>query len=471
MSFFAHRTAPKRVAALTSLLLTLPGNIHASNLAALDSDRIEADWRRQEALRQHTAAVTTGVTAIVRINEIIERGRRLAESQSRLGADVTKALAEFRDLELALSQPDLDPTELEGLQRRARWTVRALALANPLLDFDTILFVKRVPTLFPHMSDQHYGWWSRPGGGIHLLEQFKSASPRVRSLTAAWPAGSFAGPDLSADGRRILFAYARHYPDLASEPNKADATRVPEDAFYLLYEMNTDGTGLRRLTRGKYVLGTVPVEPDGSASFNAPSGVPVFFQALDERGLAVQTMRSLTYLMPGQSLSCVGCHEHRDTAPPVGSAPLAFRRDLSRLTPGPEGSWPLRFDQLVQPVLDQHCVRCHQPNSIDPFAATLDLTPGRAWKNLLDFGDGDLAKLAFERDRSFPGEGTAANSLLWKLLDGAEPHHGLKLDRETMERFATWMDTYAQWAGHFSDEQERELKAFRSLVADLMERP
>jgi hypothetical protein len=800
MSFFAHRIAPQRVAALTSLLLILSGIIHASDLAALDPDQIEADWRRQEALRQHSAAATTGLAAVVRINEIIERGRRLAESQSRLGADAAKALAEFRDLELALSQPDLDPAELEGLQRRARWTVRALALANPLLDFDTILFVKRAPTLFPHMSDQHYGWWSRPGGGIYLLEQFKSASPRVRSLTAAWPAGSFAGPDLSTDGRRILFAYARHYPDLAAEPNKADATRVPEDAFYHLYEMNTDGTGLRRLTRGKYddfdgrylpdgsiaflstrkgtavqstpatakaslladlpmsyvrcggdnwrpvpvftlhlmdaegaelrplsafenfewapsvasdgrilytrwdyidrfngdffslwsanqdgtipqlvygnyttkpqvviearsipgstklvftasahhsitggsiclldrergselespltrltpevcfpetegapnhyyahpwpiseeyflvgwadaplpphrfvddasnppnamgiylldsfghlellhrdpeissaypiplrartrpvthapvaswsgpqtgtfllqdiyqglpgvprgsvkqlrivgvppkvqphmnqpelgvsreepgkyVLGTVPVEPDGSASFNAPSGVPVFFQALDERGLAVQTMRSLTYLMPGQSLSCVGCHEHRDTAPRVGSPPLAFRRDLSRLTPGPEGSWPLRFDQLVQPVLDQHCVRCHQPDSIDPFAATLDLTPGRAWKNLLGFGDGDLAKLAFERDRSFPGEGTAANSLLWKLLDGAEPHHGLRLDRETMERFATWMDTYAQWAGHFSDEQERELKAFRSLVADLMERP
>ena len=89
----------------------------------------------------------------------------------------------------------------------------------------------------------------------------------MRCLTAALPAGSFAGPDLSTDGQRILFAYARHYPDLAAERNKADGTRVPEDAYYHLYEMNADGTGLRRLTRGKYDDFDGRYLPDGSIAF------------------------------------------------------------------------------------------------------------------------------------------------------------------------------------------------------------
>ena len=60
----------------------------------------------------------------------------------------------------------------------------------------------------------------------------------------------------------------------------------------------------------------MPVEPDGSAFFRAPAGIPLAFQALDERGMAIQTMRSLTYLQPGEQSNCVGCHEHRDHGAP-----------------------------------------------------------------------------------------------------------------------------------------------------------
>ena len=79
------------------------------------------------------------------------------------------------------------------------------------------------------------------------------------------------------------------------------------------------------------VLGTVPVEADGSAYFLAPAGIPMSFQALDERGMAVQTMRSLTYLQPGERAGCVGCHEHRGTAPSSGMATLAAQREASAI--------------------------------------------------------------------------------------------------------------------------------------------
>ena len=114
----------------------------------------------------------------------------------------------------------------------AHQAVRQMALGNPLLDFDAILFVKAAPTRFPHMSDQFYGWWSRPGGGIFVLEGFKTDRPKVRCLTSGWEPGTFLRPDLSYDGRRVLFAYCKFYAHVPDLRNKASKTDVPEDAFF-----------------------------------------------------------------------------------------------------------------------------------------------------------------------------------------------------------------------------------------------
>ena len=231
--------------------------------------------------------------------------------------------------------------------------------------------------------------------------------------------------------------------------------------------MNSPSIGVSAEDPGKYVLGTVPVEADGSAHFRVPSGIAVFFQALDDRGLAVQTMRSLTYVQPRQTLSCVGCHESRQSAPPAGKVPLAAVRSPSRITLGPPGSWPLRFDRLVQPVLDRGCVGCHDAKSTHARASKLDLTAARSYQGLLSFGGEDLKKLAFERDRSIPGQAAAANSKLYRILTQAGGHEGMHLDAESLNRLVTWMDTYAQRQGHFSDAQERELEKIRQTWAGL----
>ena len=77
------------------------------------------------------------------------------------------------------------------------------------------------------------------------------------------------------------------------------------------------------------------------------------------------------------------------------------------------------------------------------------------------FGDADLKKQAFERDRSIPNQAVAANSKLWKLLTQPGGHQNVKLDADSLDRLATWMDTYAQRLGSFSEQQEQELLAFR----------
>lgn len=729
------------------------------------------------------------------IAEVLPRGFALAADLRRLGADVSSQEQVLRDVQQRFGQlgSDASAEQRRELYLKARWAVRQMALANPLLDFDDLLFVKRVPGSFTHMSDQYYGWFSRPGGGVFILQGFKSDQPRLQCLTGGFAPGSFLRPDLSHDGTRVLFAYCKHYPALKDEPNKLDKNNVPEDAFYHLYEMHLDGSGLRRLTRGKYddfdgrylptgeivflstrrgqyiqcgessghassdgalpdsyvrcgggpsrpvavytlhvmapdggnirqispfemfewtpsvdsdgrilyarwdyvdrynmpymslwstlpdgsnaqavfgnytvnphcvfearripgslkmiftasghhaltggclvlldahraadgeaamtrltpevcfpeaegwpqtyfggpfplsenhyltawsaqplppgtphpdwgmpgpandlglylfdafgnlnliyrdpeigsetplpirqrvperlvsgpasgketaegrmvvqdvyqglpdvprgairrlrlvgvpvkthptmnyppmgltrddpgkfVLGTVPVEPDGSAHFRAPAGVTFFVQALDEQGVAVQTMRSATYVQPGQTLTCIGCHEQRNTAP-LNRPLLAAMREPSRIEPGPAGSWPLHFDALVGPVLQQHCVDCHRR---DADAAKFDLTPQRAYDSLCDYGQPSLRTHVQERyrqGRSTAGGGAAQLNPLTKLL--RQGHHGVQLDADAWSRLFTWMDTYGQRRGSFSEEQEEQLRQLRDRLA------
>jgi hypothetical protein len=221
---------------------------------------------------------------------------------------------------------------------------------------------------------------------------------------------------------------------------------------------------------GKCVFGTVPVEEDGSAYFRAPAGVTLFFQALDAGGVTVQTMRSATHVQPGQTLSCIGCHEHRQQAPPSRLA-MASLRKPSKIVAGPEGSWPLRFDRLVQPVLDRRCVSCHQPGSDEPKAAKLDLRAEKSYESLVRFGKPSLHELVwsgYRQGRSKPGEGIAQRSALLSILDEPEGQHQFKLTQDEREALITWMDTYAQRTGSFSAEQEAELESLRRLCAPLL---
>ncbi|MBT4820972.1 MAG: hypothetical protein HON70_35005, partial [Lentisphaerae bacterium] len=121
--------------------------------------------------------------------------------------------------------------------------------------------------------------------------------------------------------------------------------------------------GSDSINLARMVLGTVPVEPDGSAHFTVPAGKELYFQALDEHGLAVTSMRSATHFQPGERAICHGCHEPRPGAPAsVRRLTLATQRPPSRPKPDVDGTNPFSYPRLVQPVLDRHCVGCHAKN-------------------------------------------------------------------------------------------------------------
>jgi len=731
-----------------------------------------------------------------RLRESLAGCEWLSEKLRAASVNVETETQQLKKLRARLA--NVSPKQIrQSFYFEARTLQRKLALANPLLNFDKVVFAKRAPGSFSHMSDQYYGWWSRPGGGICVLENFKSDTPRLVCLTPQFSPGSFLRPELSFDGKKILFGYCKYYPELAAVLNKTDKPHLPEDSFYHVFEINADGSGLRQLTHGRYndfdarylpnseivflstrrgvatqagklcatktlthdalpdsyvrcggddlrpvsvytlhvmdasggnlraispfenfewtpsiandgrvlysrwdyidrdnmpfmslwttnpdgtspqlvygnftrnpyavlearaipnsrkiiftasahhsiaggslvlldptkgsedsaplrrltpevgfpetegwpetwyaganplsenyfltgwsnqrligqakenpvnglgiylcdsfgnhdlvyrdseissmdpiplrartaptiissrvdwdgaqegkfllqniydglenvrpgeiknlrivavpaktqpqknipnlglthddpgkcVLGTVPVENDGSAFFRAPSGVNLFFQALDADGFAIQTMRTVTYVQPNQTVSCGGCHEPRTSAPQNFQA-LAGRREPSKILPGPEGSWPLRFDQLVQPVLNRNCASCHNSKNENLAAAKFDLTSSAAYDKLVDFGKASLRQqihTSYADGKSLPGQSAAKNSVLLAYLRENKLHHNIQFSRDDLNRLVTWMDTYAQRLGSFSAEQERELQNLKKTFANLLE--
>jgi hypothetical protein len=217
-------------------------------------------------------------------------------------------------------------------------------------------------------------------------------------------------------------------------------------------------------TGARAVLGTVPVEEDGSACFLLPPGKEVFFQALDERGLAVQSMRSGTYVHGGETPFCAGCHDRKERSPGlVGKTlGLAFRRRPSEITPDIEGSNPLSYPRLVQPVLDQRCVECHAKNAGKP--KVMDLAAGNwqqdqfhwyaSYRNLYPYAFHFGAKFnpGYDRwtsARTVPGRFGARASKLLALLD--KGHYGVKLSPEELRRITLWLDCNSDFLGAYEN--------------------
>lgn len=218
------------------------------------------------------------------------------------------------------------------------------------------------------------------------------------------------------------------------------------------------------------VLGTVPVEADGSAYFNLPANKPVFFQVLDEKGLAVESMRSDTFVHPGQTaLVCQGCHEPRLHAPqPPRQYPLALRRAPSEIQPELEGSNPFSFPRLVQPVLERNCVACHEKNPKSP-----DLRKGNVARNPDHWFTSyvNLKPYVFYFDyllwnepRTIPGKFGARASKLYALLE--KGHYDVKLSPGDLHRITLWLDCNSDFYGAY---ENTEVQARGGIVRPVLE--
>ncbi len=224
---------------------------------------------------------------------------------------------------------------------------------------------------------------------------------------------------------------------------------------------NTPPVGLALEENGRAVLGTVPVLEDGSSRFIVPAQKPLLFQALDKDGMAYQTMRSLTYLQPGERVSCVGCHESHMTTP---TAPSFLRQEPATIKAGPFDGEPFSYMRVVQPILDKHCVKCHsgeKPKKGINLTSAPEKTFCKSYVALCgkdDFwGPGtNLETAAKALVPRFGGRNQvqitppgghygARGSRLLKML--RKGHSKVKLSDEELRRIAMWIDCNAIFYG------------------------
>lgn len=236
----------------------------------------------------------------------------------------------------------------------------------------------------------------------------------------------------------------------------------------------------------KRILGTAPVEADGSVAFEAPADTPLQFQLLDSDGMAVMTMRSLVYLRPGEMSGCVGCHEPREDTPVMRGRASALRFRKLEPPAGPRYDGGFSFVRTVQPVLDRYCIGCH---GLEKTEAGVNLTGafrdsnGKGLRFTVSYESimrrGGMVKIAqrnSETAYSTPKDYYAhAGRLTKMLLDGHPDKAGkpkVRLDRDSLSRIIDWLDLNAQFYGDYSFnriETQRPVgaaeKALRTAVA------
>jgi hypothetical protein len=293
---------------------------------------------------------------------------------------------------------------------------------------------------------------------------------RTGQLTALIddPQGGVRDPQVHYSGTKILLSY-----------------RKGGTATHHLYEINVDGTGLRQLTDGPdddieptylpsgeimfcssrcrrfvncwftrvatlyrcdgdghdirmpitiggtftmaRVLGTVPVEPDGSAYMQLPALRSLFLVALDQDDLSVKRMQSFVTLQPGERTSCVGCHEQRSYTASLTSSLLALQHAPRQITPIEGVPDVLDFPRDIQPILDKHCVACHNP---DRREGQIDLAGDRTPKYSTSYWTITRERLVADgRNQPYSNRaprtiGSSASRLMG-FLDGS--HHGARL--------------------------------------------
>jgi formylglycine-generating enzyme required for sulfatase activity len=205
----------------------------------------------------------------------------------------------------------------------------------------------------------------------------------------------------------------------------------------------------------KRLLGTVKVETDGSAMFKIPANTTISLQPLDKQGRAIQLFRSWIVAMPGEDLSCIGCHES-PSEPPVTQRTIASNKKPQLITPYREKVEGFSFNAEIQPVLDAYCTRCHDgTDAAKPdFKDTTVAKPSSFERN---FSNAYYALHKYFRRPGpessglmcIPYEFHASASEGVQLL--SKGHYGVDLDPESWQRLYAWIDLNVPYHGSWTN--------------------
>ncbi|MFV2068896.1 MAG: hypothetical protein ACC645_18170 [Pirellulales bacterium] len=245
----------------------------AAEAAAAVASRLEAEKRRLEETAKWISKRTvleldwlfqaddnpTVARALQEITWARELAGRLKIDPK--APDLSAELAELDALEKQLAGHEAKDGDLQAARDRylaVRRMKRRIVMNNSAVDFAQLLLIDqpypyRGGPEWRHEAIHRLGHRAVAGGRLLVLDGLHPDG-RVRQLFPPEP-GSFWRPELSFDGKRVLFCFKPH----------------DEKSFHL-HEINLDGSGLRQLTDSDYDDIDPIYLPDGHIIFTTTRG-------------------------------------------------------------------------------------------------------------------------------------------------------------------------------------------------------
>jgi hypothetical protein len=403
--------------------------------------------------------------------------------------------------ELVVFDPSKGRFETEGVVQRipGRGKKVEAKISDHLVDNSWPKFLHPLPLggnyfIAPMKPDAKTPW------GLYLVDMFDNMT-----LIAEDPANAYLEPVLLKPTKRppvlpsqiakgkpgyinLLDIYAG--PGLAGVPRGTiKSLRIGTYAYsYRGMGGQVDRVGEDGPWDVRRIIGTVPVSEDGSAFFEVPPNIPLMIQPLDEKGRAVQLMRSWVMSMPGEIQTCVGCHEPLNRSTPANRID-AHSKPIEKIRPWYGPARGFSFNREVQPVLDKYCVGCHdgEDKEVPDFKMYPDktyLAPNKGYQ-AAHFPPAYLALKKYVRNHTMesdmhllkPYEFHASTTDLIRMLEAG--HKSVKLDTESWDRLNTWIDlntpAHGTWTEISGEARTQQLaKRRRELLqryADIDEDP
>jgi hypothetical protein len=258
--------------------------------------------------------------------------------------------------------------------------------------------------------------------------------------------------DLTKDSGEFIIAdiYEGRYMDGVKRGEIRDLLIIEELPKPIHHNGHTEPLCYNGTFMLERVLGTVPVEPDGSAYFKAPPLRSLMFIARDQNGLSVKRMQSFATTMPGERQSCLGCHDNRTRIGEINRPLQALSRPPSEIQPFANTPEVFDYPRDIQPILNRNCLPCHNREQRAGGVVLdddMDIWFTQSYVTLQvheQVGTGFRALMAGMGPREV---GSSASGLLKKMREG---HQGCSPTEQEKQLVALWADSAGVWAGTYA---------------------